>query len=217
MPAGGQSRGSLLKMSLTKTSDLLYRNPWGISKTWMFTWATYETVLCVLYFGSVSFDGRSAGGRRAMGNFKIIPLEYRNLDLTNLICNAASRLKVKFSCVFNYEFKSCHLHNSHARTVKNEVVFNILPMCVQNCFQCGGWGGHSQKNLLCFFPGCCILLNTLLFSSGRENKQGTVQTNHLKNNKIDANGVLNSLWVNLFIARLPWPPPKRATLWKHML
>ena len=52
-----------------------------------------ETVLCSLYFCSVSFDGCSPGGRRGMTNSKITRLKHRNLGLTHLICNAPSREK----------------------------------------------------------------------------------------------------------------------------
>ena len=57
------------------------------------------------------------------------PLEHRNLDLTNLICNAASRRKkkTKFHLVLNYKFESCHFQSSQVSTVKTEVAFSILP------------------------------------------------------------------------------------------
>ena len=61
-------------------------DPWGISNTWMFTFFCIGDVWNhSSYFCSVSFYGRSAGGRKAMKNSKITPFEHCNLDLTNLI------------------------------------------------------------------------------------------------------------------------------------
>ena len=113
-----------------------------------------ETVLCSLYFCSVSFDGCSPGGRRGMTNSKITRLKHRNLDLTHLICNAPSREKKNiFSFGSNYEFKSCHLENSQVTTVKTEVSFCILLYFVHVCAKLLlVRGDHSRKHLLCVFP-----------------------------------------------------------------
>ena len=130
-------------------------DPWGISNTWMFTFFCIGDVWNhSSYFCSVSFYGRSAGGRKAMKNSKITPFEHCNLDLTNLI-NAMQPAALK-NWIFIW-FKlwvqilscdvMCKIHRFAPWRLRLPSVFC---QCLCKLFRVRG--SHSRKHLLRAFP-----------------------------------------------------------------